>query len=170
MAFRTCAMSAPPLTIRRYQPSDWPDIAEVHDAARLDELRASVGVDAFLSLAQTAESEGLFEGELWVAQRDSKVIGFVAFTPEELTWLYVAPAQYRQGVGRSLLAHALSRCAAVFSTEVLAGNDAALGLYLASGFRIARRVDGRLTGNDAFAASGDVLTWSRPEAAPAKQP
>ena len=98
----------PAIDLRPYAPSDWVAINAIHDAARLDELRASVGVEAFLSLAQTAESEGLFDGEVWVAERDGRVVGFVAFTRDELTWLYTDPAHYRRGVGRTLLLHALT--------------------------------------------------------------
>jgi hypothetical protein len=55
------------IQLRTYHPDDWDAIAVIHDRARLDELRSSVGVDAFLSLAATFENEGLFEGEVWVA-------------------------------------------------------------------------------------------------------
>jgi ribosomal protein S18 acetylase RimI-like enzyme len=43
------------------------------------------------------------------------------------------------------------------STEVLVGNEPALALYLSEGFKIQRRVDGKLTGNESFVASGYVL-------------
>lgn len=36
--------------IRPYFPSDWPRLCTIHDAARLDELRLSVGEAAFLTL------------------------------------------------------------------------------------------------------------------------
>ena len=50
------------IQLRTYHPDDWDAMAVIHDRARLDELRSSVGVDAFLSLAATFENEGLFEG------------------------------------------------------------------------------------------------------------
>lgn len=37
------------LEIREYQPRDWDAMAVIHDRARLDELKASVGIEAFLS-------------------------------------------------------------------------------------------------------------------------
>ena len=52
--------------IRTYRDDDWDAIARIHDAARLDELRDSAGVEAFLSLADTAGPEGLFYGDVWV--------------------------------------------------------------------------------------------------------
>jgi hypothetical protein len=43
---------------RMTELDDWDASARIHDAARLDELRDSVGVEAFLTLAQTTEGEG----------------------------------------------------------------------------------------------------------------
>ena len=34
--------------LRKYQAKDWNNIADIHDQARLDELKTSVGVEAFL--------------------------------------------------------------------------------------------------------------------------
>ena len=145
------------MEIREYTPEDWPRLCEIHDAARLDELRPSVGEAAFLTLEQTAENEGLFDASVFVAEVSGRVEGFVAFSPDELTWLYVDPSVYRRGIGRALLRHAIERADDHFSTEVLVGNEPALQLYLSEGFSITEKADGRLTGNDAFEASGYIL-------------
>jgi ribosomal-protein-alanine N-acetyltransferase len=105
----------------------------------------------------TAHGEGLFEARLDMAEVDGIVQGFVAFSDDELNWLYVAPDAARRGIGRSLLRHACAHAGPRFTTEVLEGNEPALRLYLAEGFRIERHVRGRLTGNEAFAAAGFVL-------------
>ncbi|MEG4802813.1 hypothetical protein QUB63_12115 [Microcoleus sp. ARI1-B5] len=55
------------IKLRLYKTDDWDTIVTIHERARLDELRVSVGTNAFLSLADAAETEGLFEGEIWVA-------------------------------------------------------------------------------------------------------
>lgn len=150
--------SAP--VIREYVESDWPHICRIHDAARLDELRGSAGVDAFLSLERTAEGEGLFDGLLWVATVDGAVAGFAAYDDGELTWLYVDPARYRRGVGRALLRHALAEVSGEdVVTTVLDGNPAALALYLAEGFTIVETRAGRLAGNEGFAATGHIMEW-----------
>lgn len=143
--------------IRPYTPDDWPRLCQIHDAARRNELRLSAGEAAFLTLAQTAQGEGLFDARLDVAEHDGHVQGFVAFSDDELTWPYVAPDAGRQGIGRSLLRHACVHAGPRFATEVLEGNEPALRLYLSEGFRIERQVRGRLTGNEAFAAAGFVL-------------
>ncbi|MGD1952021.1 MAG: GNAT family N-acetyltransferase [Leptolyngbyaceae cyanobacterium] len=145
------------IRLRNYILEDWDAIATIHDRARLDELRVSVGVDAFLSLAATADNEGLFDGEVWVACKDNAIVGFVAFDDDEVTWLYVSPDYYRQGIGRLLLQQAIRRCGKTVGTSVLSGNDAALTLYLSEGFKIIETKTGKLSGNESFSATGHIL-------------
>ena len=150
--------------LRAYSPDDWAQLCVIHDAARLDELRASGLADAFLSLEQTADGEGLFDGEVFVAESEGEVCGFVAYFEGELTWLYVDPGRYKQGIGRQLLRHAIAACGGGIFTQVLCRNEPALALYLREGFEIVRRVDGKLTGNEVFAASGHLLQRTASEA------
>ena len=143
--------------IRPYRSADWPRLCQIHDAARLDELQPTVGTEAFITLEQTAENEGLFNNQLFVAEVDQGVRGFVAYGDEELTWLYVDPPFYRQGVGRALLRHAVAKAGPDMMIEVLEGNTPALALYLSEGFAVAERVEGKLAGNESHAAVGLVL-------------
>jgi ribosomal protein S18 acetylase RimI-like enzyme len=152
------------MRFRQYVPADWVRLCEIHDAARKYELSAAGLSDAYLTLKQTAHGEGLFDGQLIVAEVNDEVQGFAAFTDGELTWLYVEPRMYRKGVGRALLKHAIAANGGELRTEVLVGNDAALGLYLAEGFVIQHRTDGKLAGNESFAASGYLLTRSKGDA------
>jgi ribosomal protein S18 acetylase RimI-like enzyme len=152
------------MKLRPYSPGDWARLCVVHDAARIHELEASGLAAAFLDLEATAENEGLFDGEVVVAEVDGEVCGFVAYAEGELNWLYVDPSRYQQGIGRRLLRHAIEASGGNLSTEVLVGNEPALALYLSEGFKVLRRVDGKLTGNEAFAASGYVLQRTAGEA------
>ncbi len=145
------------IEIRPYEPTDWPRLCQIHDTSRLDELRLTVGTDAFLSLAQTADTEGLFDDQLFVAEVDQIVRGFIAYSDEELAWLYVDPQFYRKGVGRALVRHAATHSAPEMIIEVLEGNTPALDLYLSEGFEIIKRIEGQLEGNEGFAAVGLVL-------------
>lgn len=151
------------MPIRPYAPADWPRLCAIHDAARVDELRAGGLLDACLTLAQTAANEGRFDGEVVVCEQSGEVQGFAAYARGELTGLYVTPAAYRQGVGRRLPRHVVEACGGTVATEVLVGNEAALALYRAEGFEVQRRVDGKLAGNEGFAASGYVLQRGQPK-------
>jgi ribosomal protein S18 acetylase RimI-like enzyme len=154
------------IQLRNYNSPDWDAISIIHDRARLDELRASVGLEAFLSLAATAENEGLFEGEVWVACDGETVVGFIAFADDEVTWLYVSPDYYRQGIGKRLLRQAINRCGKIVSTSVLSGNDAALQLYLSEGFKIIETKTGKLNGNESFPATGHILELDKRSLSP----
>ncbi len=148
------------LTIRPYAPDDWEAIARAHDAARMQELTASVGAEAFLDLAATAEGEGLFDGEVWVAVADEGVVGFVAYDDAEVTWLYVHPDAQRRGIGRALLRRALRHAEenGVTTVEVTVLDGApARGLYESEGFTLTETRTGALVGNEAFTATGHIL-------------
>lgn len=141
------------MKIRPYTKNDWVRVCEIHDAARRDELAAAGLCDAYLPLAETAENEGFDEYEIRVAEYDERIVGFVAFTTEELAWLYVAPFFYGKGIGSALIHAALREAAAPMSTEVLEGNIAALAVYTKAGFIEVGRSHGRMPGNESFAVS-----------------
>jgi ribosomal protein S18 acetylase RimI-like enzyme len=143
--------------IRPYREDDWPSIEEIHDAARLDELGLSVGTSAFRPLSETAEPEGLFSGHVFVAERDGRVVGFVAVEGDEIGWLYVHPRSYRAGIGRALLRHALAQIPDTARTSVLAGNMPALRLYEQEGFTILETKNGHLQGLESVPARGHLL-------------
>ncbi|GID28344.1 hypothetical protein Abr02nite_33270 [Paractinoplanes brasiliensis] len=116
-----------------------------------------MGVEAFLTLEQTAEAEGLFDGQLWVAEVDGTMAGFVALDDNEVTWLYADHRRYRQGIGRALLRHALATAGPGVEVTVLDGNPAALGLYLSEGFTVTETRTGSLAGNESFTATGHIM-------------
>ncbi|CAN5659531.1 hypothetical protein BH11PSE8_BH11PSE8_24330 [soil metagenome] len=143
--------------IRPYSPADWHRLCEIHDAARKYELEASGLIDAFLTLEQAAETEGLFDGMVLVAEEAGRVKGFAALDEDELSWLYVDPLCYRQGIGRSLVRAAVKASPRPLSHDVLLGNEAALALYLSEGFKVVGQASGKLAGNERFPASAYVL-------------
>lgn len=150
------------LVIRPYQDQDWAALCRVHDAARMQELAASVGTSAFQTLEEVGVSEGLFDGVVEVGLVGDTIVGFVGYLPDELTWLYVDPAVQGQGHGRALLRRALAEATGEMTTEALVGNDAALQLYLSEGFAIIERREGKLSGNPDFPAAAHILKWIRP--------
>lgn len=153
------------VAIRPYEPGDWDDIRRIHDAARLDELRGAGLLEAYLDLEATYENEGLFDDEVWVAEVDGRVAGFIAGSVGadggEITWIYVDPALYRRGVGRALVERFLSRAGGPVELEVLEGN-AALAFYDALGFVLEKTTTGKLAGNERFTATGHTLVWRPP--------
>jgi len=96
-----------------------------------------------------------------VAVLENKVLGFVAFSSDEINWLYIDPNHYKKGIAQALLNFALERCEDKVEVTVLSGNTPAIQLYLKTGFKIIEKKKGKLVGNEAFDAEGLILEWNR---------
>jgi len=139
------------IIIRDYKQQDWSRIEEIHDSARKIELQLA-GLDgAFVPLAQAAVNEGLFDYTVCVALINDNVVGFVAYSDDEIAWLYVDPDSLRQGVGKSLIKHVIENTIQrPLGLEVLVGNNPALRLYEAMGFETVEICSGAMPGNESF--------------------
>lgn len=156
------------VSIRPYDAHDWDDLCRIHDAARVGELEGAGLLEAYLTLADTYEEEGLFDDDVWVAELDGRVVGFLAASADEITWAYVDPAVQRRGVGRALVQHVLTRATGPVELEVLEGNPAR-AFYEALGFTVTATTTGKLAGNESFPATGHTMVW-RPDAVAAPTP
>lgn len=144
-----CKMSE--MIIRPYHEQDWKRIEAIHDAARMDELRNAGLPEAFVPLAEAAESEDLFDYTMYVAVLDDTVVGFVAHSEDELAWLYIDPAYMRRGIGKALVQHVIDTVTErPLCIEVLTGNDPAVRLYEAMGFKTIEMLSGKMPGNETF--------------------
>lgn len=150
------------IRIRPYESRDFDRLCEIHDPARKNELALAGFSDAFLPLSIAAEQEDLFDYQLYVAEYDGSVSGFVAFTEDKLAWLYVDVALTRCGIGSSLLQFALSHMKQDMFIEVLAGNAPAIALYRRFGFSIDKTILGVLGRNESFPAMGHVMKQTGP--------
>lgn len=79
------------MNILPYAPQDWPEVCRIHGAARRDELTAAGLIATYLTLEETAENEGFHEYEIRVAEVDGLLVGFVAFTDDELGYTSSPP-------------------------------------------------------------------------------
>ncbi|MDO5401148.1 MAG: GNAT family N-acetyltransferase [Eubacteriales bacterium] len=146
------------MEILQYSQADWPALQEIHDLARMQELSLAGLKAAFVPLDLAAEREGLFDYRVYVAKEDQPV-GFVAFTEDELAWLYVHPDHQHRGVGRALAQFALEHMAEGDQTvEVLAGNEPARSLYRSLGFTEEQLLHGHMPGNEEFEVSAWQMT------------
>jgi ribosomal protein S18 acetylase RimI-like enzyme len=127
------------ITYRDYQDFDWNAICNIHDRARPDELKGSCDPRAIIPIEQDPEVEDLKRSRKFVACDGDKVVGFVAVDEKYVSFLYVDPNHYGQGIGRKLLQTATEWIGEGAWTIVLDGNQRAITLYESEGYREVRR-------------------------------
>lgn len=137
------------IKIRNYEEKDWNRLIEVHDAARMEELRWAKCEEAFVSLREKVIWERLFQYEICVACIEENIVGFCAYAQEELAWLYIDPAYACQGVGRTLSEYVIQHTSRrPLHVEVLAGNEPARRLYESCGFQLEKQACGIMPGKE----------------------
>lgn len=145
------------ICIRPYEERDFERLCQIHDPARKNELELAGLSAAFVPLTIAAQREGLFEYQLYVAEFEGQVAGFVAFTEDELAWLYVDSNLTRRGIGSSLIHFALEKMENDVAIEVLAGNAPAIAAYSSFGFTIEETITGSMPGNEDFTVTVHVM-------------
>ncbi|EFQ46448.1 GNAT family N-acetyltransferase [Lactobacillus gasseri] len=139
--------------MRKFQETDFDDLCVIHDQARKQELKA-----AFKPLKIAAIEEDLFSYNIYVAAIDEKIVAFVAFSDDELAWLYVDPSFQKQGIGSKLIEFSLTKMKRPTYLEVLTGNPAK-SLYLHKGFKFLQHESGKMPGNETFHVEVDLLIY-----------
>ena len=146
------------IKIRKFQETDFDDLCVIHDQARKQELKAANLEAAFKPLKIAAIEEDLFSYNIYVAAIDEKIVAFVAFSDDELAWLYVDPSFQKQGIGSKLIEFSLTKMKRPAYLEVLTGNPVK-SLYLHKGFKFLQHESGKMPGNETFHVEVDLLIY-----------
>jgi putative acetyltransferase len=80
--------------------------------------------------------------EVWVAEGDGEIVGFLGLSPGWVDHLYVEPFAQNGGIGASLLAHAKGLNPAGLQLWAFQRNDGAHRFYVRHGFRVVETTDG----------------------------
>lgn len=125
------------ITIRPYTDEDWTEICRIHDLARPHELLGSCDPRAFVPLAEDAAyADDIHRSRKWVACAGEQIVGFAGIDGAYISWLYVDPAYWGQGIGRKLLRLAVAEAGPTAYTIALINNSAARHLYESEGFKV----------------------------------
>ncbi|MCB1354813.1 MAG: GNAT family N-acetyltransferase [Rhodobacteraceae bacterium] len=109
-------------------------------------LEASLKAHPFIGEPRLREQRALIEdeympkAETFVALCEGEPAGFISLLGTFVGAIFIAPAQQGRGIGRKLIAHALS-LKGELSLEVYTANDGAVRFYRALGFTEASRRD-----------------------------
>lgn len=132
------------MNLRRATAADAPALG----AAHIQAMRTLT----FLPQLHTVEEavawmagEVLHKDQVWVADAQGEVAGYIAYTDDWINQLYVRPDRQGQGIGAALLAHvlALRRPKRLWTFQQ---NTRARRFYEARGFVLVRLTDG--SGNE----------------------
>lgn len=140
------------MIIRDYKPEDWDTICKIFDLAKPDEMRGSCNTNAVLPLTEDKNLIQLFNNSrIIVAALDEEIVGFAGFSGQLISWLFVDPAYYRQGIGKKLLDTVLSYVGEKAYLNVAKYNEPAKTLYFSRGFHIVNEYHGLYNGFEAVA-------------------
>jgi ribosomal protein S18 acetylase RimI-like enzyme len=81
--------------------------------------------------------------EVWVAEENGTVTGFIGVEPGYLSHIYVDPAAQNRGIGSALLAHSKALLPEGMQLWVFQRNEGARRLYEREGFRLVELTDGQ---------------------------
>lgn len=113
--------------IRRATEADAEAVAHV--------FTRSFGTLDFLPKLHTADEDrehlaGVIAGQdVWVAEEDGRVVGFIALHGNVGTFFYVEPEAHRRGLGSALFDHVRRERPSGFTFWVFQANDAARQFY-----------------------------------------
>ncbi len=131
--------------IRQAGPQDVDGIAAVF-------TRSFATLD-FLPALHTPEQNHAFLGgrvlaeqEVWIAEREGRILGFIALDGDICTFLYVDPEEHGRGVGSALFAEAQRSRPEGFRFWVFQQNENARGFYEKRGCTVLELTDG--SGNE----------------------
>jgi putative acetyltransferase len=116
-------------------------------------FRRSFGTLDFLPALHTPEDDRRFLGgrvlaeqDVWVAERDGRILGFIALDGDLCTFLYVDPDEHERGVGSALFAEAQRARPNGFRFWVFQQNERARRFYENRGCTVLELTDG--SGNE----------------------
>lgn len=143
-----------------YDSSAIDQLATVFIAARRARLQFLIGLHSRDEDLHFLSEVVLPANQVWVAESESQIVGFIAFAGEWVNHLYITPAAQRHGLGWRLLAIA-KRQSPTLQLWVFTENEPAVRFYQRDGFRIVETTDG--AANEARRPDAR-LQWTRPAA------
>ena len=111
-------------------------------------FRRSFGTLTFLPTLHTPEEDRAFFGkavcddEVWVWEKDGRVLGFASLGKELLDHIYVDPEAQNRGIGTALLDHVKERRPEGIRLWTFQRNGGARRFYDRHGFRVVELTDG----------------------------
>lgn len=136
--------------LRKYREDDWEVILDIFLRAKPDELRGSYSVEDIVPLDKDKDLLNSFHNStIIVAEYKSTVVGYAGYQSNSLvSFLFVDPRFYQQGIATKLLNHILLEVGEKAWLLVAKNNFPAIKLYNKNGFKEAEEFIGKYNGID----------------------
>ena len=135
------------MNVRPYRDEDWPVVCEVYDLSKPEELAGVVAPETICPLDSDPSMKKFFgESTIWVAELESRPVGFAGNRGSMITWLFVHPGFRRTGVASALLRQVLASIERPVALNVASSNARARTLYEKFGFLVEREFMGNFQG------------------------
>ncbi|MUK61503.1 N-acetyltransferase [Aliivibrio fischeri] len=120
--------------IRQYTPQD---INAVLDIWLNSSIKAHDFVSAEFWVSQVDNMRDIYipASKTYVAEVDSKVVGFYSLYENMLAAIFVSPEYQGKGIGKQLISHAKGQCP-MLTLNVYSENVASYQFYLSQGFAV----------------------------------
>ncbi len=122
--------------IRKYRTEDFDELVKVMDKGRMQELKTAGMEQVFVSLKDAPYLKYFLSCDIYVAEKDEQVVGFVGLGRRRLDFLYVLPGMQAKGVGSALMKTALAKLPRPVRLVVFTDNERAKNLYQKFGFKV----------------------------------
>lgn len=135
------------INIRLYREQDWEVILDIFNRAKPDEVKGSVEIEDIVPLDKDQGLLISFKNSIiYVADFNNKVIGYVGYHNNLISFLFTDPEYYRNGLGTKLLEYVLPLIGEKAWLLVAKNNNPAIELYKKHGFKIANEYTGKYNG------------------------
>ena len=133
--------------IRKYKKSDWVHVCDIYDLSKPDEMNGIVGANQIIPLSRDEKMiQYFYESKVWVYEKDDHLLGFIGLKGDFISWLFVHPENRRRGIARQLLSKLIKENNNCLMLSIVKSNQAAMSLYLDSGFKVFEEFDGKMYG------------------------
>jgi putative acetyltransferase len=129
-------------SLRRAAPEDAPALTDIHVRARRECMSYLPENHTPQEILEWVREVLLTNEEVWVAEKEGRVVGFLALSDDVLYHLYVYPELHGQGAGSELFARVQELRPEGFRLWVFQRNTQAREFYEHRGMRVIELTDG----------------------------
>lgn len=150
--------------IRSYEYRDWDSIYDIFERAKPDEIKGSCDLNAIELIQQDDETINLFEeSTVFVAEINHKVVGFIGYSGNLISWLMVNPDCYRRGIAKKLLRFILVIIGSKAYVNIPKFNEKAKNLFANQKFKFVEEFEDEYNGYkiiyDKYALNPELSSW-----------